>query len=131
MEEEIQHLELYLEIEKVRFGHRLSTTIVNEAKESSLPVMLLQPIVENAIKFGLYDTTDDIEITVKASNENGNLYVRVTNPFDAETSSPKKGTGFGLSSVQRRLYLLFARNDLLQTTTENNLFITTIKIPQP
>ena len=54
----------------------------------------------------------------------------VTNPFDPETSSPKKGTGFGLSSVQRRLYLLFARNDLVETKAENNLFITSVKIPQ-
>jgi hypothetical protein len=54
----------------------------------------------------------------------------VKNPFDPETSLPKKGTGFGLSSVQRRLYLLFARNDLLQTETKDELFITTIKIPQ-
>jgi LytS/YehU family sensor histidine kinase len=56
--------------------------------------------------------------------------LQVKNPFDPETASPKKGTGFGLSSVQRRLYLLFARNDLLQTETQAQLFITTIKIPQ-
>jgi LytS/YehU family sensor histidine kinase len=54
----------------------------------------------------------------------------VKNPFDPETASPKKGTGFGLSSVQRRLYLLFARNDLLQTQVKEQLFITIIKIPQ-
>ena len=52
------------------------------------------------------------------------------NPFDAETSFPKQGTGFGLSSVQRRLYLLFARADLLETKTDQNLFVTTVKIPQ-
>src|SRR5215207_9764105 len=53
LEEELQHLNLYLEIEKVRFGHRLSTCVKNETDKSiQLPVMLLQPIVENAIKFG-------------------------------------------------------------------------------
>ncbi len=131
LEEELQHLELYLEIEKVRFGHRLTTKIINEADDAKLPLMLLQPIVENAIKFGLYDTIENVEITVHVQKDNRFLSIRVTNPFDAETSSPRKGTGFGLSSVQRRLYLLFARNDLLQTATENNQFITTIKIPQP
>jgi LytS/YehU family sensor histidine kinase len=132
LEEELQHLQLYLEIEKVRFGHRLSTTINNEAGGSKikLPAMLLQPVVENAIKFGLYDTTEDINISIEAKIETGNLLLQVKNPFDAETSMPNKGTGFGLSSVQRRLYLLFARNDLLQTEIKNNLFITTIKIPQ-
>jgi LytS/YehU family sensor histidine kinase len=87
-------------------------------------------VVENAIKFGLYDTTDDITIRISATAITNYLEVVVENPFDPETSSPKKGTGFGLSSVQRRLYLLFARNDLLETKSENNLFITKVKIPQ-
>lgn len=132
LEEELQHLQLYLEIEKVRFGHRLSTEIKNETDGMNLqlPAMLLQPVVENAIKFGLYDTTGDITISIEAKKEDGSLLLQVKNPFDPETSSPKKGTGFGLSSVQRRLYLLFARNDLLQTETQEQLFITTIKIPQ-
>jgi len=132
LEEELEYLELYLDIEKVRFGHRLSTIIDCEesCRQMKLPSLLLQPVVENAIKFGLYDTTDDITIRISATAKNNYLEVVVENPFDPETSSPKKGTGFGLSSVQRRLYLLFARNDLLETKSENNLFITKVKIPQ-
>ncbi|MFL5741838.1 MAG: sensor histidine kinase [Flavisolibacter sp.] len=132
LEEELTHLELYLDIEKLRFGHRLSTEVRNETIGTpfQLPAMLLQPVVENAIKFGLYDTTGDITISIEAKQQDGNLVLEVTNPFDPETASPKKGTGFGLSSVQRRLYLLFARSDLVQTRTQENLFITTIKIPQ-
>jgi sensor histidine kinase YesM len=132
LEEELQHLQLYLEIEKVRFGHRLSTEVKNETDgmQMQLPAMLLQPVVENAIKFGLYDTIGDITISIEATNDNGSLVLEVKNPFDPETSSPKKGTGFGLSSVKRRLYLLFARNDLLKTEIKDQLFITTIKIPQ-
>ncbi|WP_431213559.1 sensor histidine kinase [Puia sp. P3] len=133
LSEELQYLELYLDIEKVRFGHRLSTQIIcgEECLGLRLPPMLLQPIVENAIKFGLYDTTDAVTITIHARKVEGS-YVRidVTNPFDPETSRPKKGTGFGLSSIQRRLYLLFARPDLLETHIDNNLFTTTVKIPQ-
>ena len=132
LEEELQYLELYLEIEKVRFGHRLSTVIQSDefCRSMKLPPLLLQPIVENAIKFGLYDTTDDITIRIAVRAETGYLNITVENPFDPQTSSPKKGTGFGLNSVQRRLYLLFARNDLLQTSAVQNLFITTVKIPQ-
>lgn len=132
LEDELQHLQLYLEIEKVRFGHRLSTEINNETSGMSLqlPAMLLQPVVENAIKFGLYDTVGDIIISIEAKKLDNALLLQVKNPFDPETSSPKKGTGFGLSSVQRRLYLLFARNDLLQTEIKDQLFITIIKIPQ-
>ncbi|MBS1948309.1 MAG: histidine kinase [Bacteroidetes bacterium] len=133
LEEEMQYLELYLDIEKVRFGHRLSTVMECEqaCRAMKLPSLLLQPIVENAIKFGLYDTTGDITIRITAAANKNYLEVSVENPFDPETSSPKKGTGFGLSSVQRRLYLLFARNDLLETKVNDNLFMTIVKIPQP
>ena len=131
LEDELQHLQLYLEIEKVRFGHRLSTNVTNNAMpQAQIPAMLLQPVVENAIKFGLYDTTGDITISIETRMEEGNLVVEVNNPYDPETSSPKKGTGFGLTSVQRRLYLLFARSDLLLTRAHELTFTTIIKIPQ-
>lgn len=132
LKEELSHLQLYLDIEKVRFGHRLSTEIVAEESASPhlLPSLLLQPIVENAIKFGLYDTTGEIVIRIAASAGEKQLILRVENPFDPETSQPRQGTGFGLTSVQRRLYLLYGRNDLLSTMTQEKLFITEVKIPQ-
>ena len=130
--EELAHLQLYLEIEKVRFGHRLETTI--HASEESLllklPSLLLQPIVENAIKFGLYDTLEDIEINLSARKENNYLIIEVKNPFDPSTASPKKGTGFGLQSVDRRLFLVYGQPNLLKIKQVENIFITTIKIPQ-
>ncbi len=133
LDEELQHLHLYLEIEKLRFGHRLTTEILDETPPGSvrLPGMLLQPVMENAIKFGLYDTTGIITIRLEARKEGADLLLEVTNPFDPETSTPRKGTGFGLNSVERRLYLLFARHDLLRTETRDHHFITRIKIPQP
>ena len=132
MEEELTHLNLYLEIEKVRFGNRLQTELnCNETcKNKLIPALLLQPIVENAIKFGLYDTIDQVLIKIDVLVEEHHLLVKVENPFDPETQSASKGTGFGLKSVQRRLYLLYARNDLLTIEKQNNKFITTIKIPQ-
>ncbi len=132
MSEELSHLTLYLEIEKVRFGHRLRTVI--ECEEAALvlklPSLLLQPVVENAIKFGLYDTTGETTIRLHATSENNLLKISVENPFDPATSNPLRGTGFGLNSIQRRLYLLYSRNDLLMTSQSKNLFTTTIKIPQ-
>jgi two-component sensor histidine kinase len=131
-EEELQYLQLYLDIEKVRFGYRLQTQIETEpdAMQMHLPSMLLQPLVENAIKFGLYDTIGEVTIFIQAKNVNGLLEVSVQNPFDETTSAPVKGTGFGLSSIRRRLFLLFARHDLLQIKKEAQQFITTISIPQ-
>ena len=130
--EEMQHLQLYLEMEKMRFGHRLSTEIKYDAAADPflLPPMLLQPVVENAIKFGLYDTTENITIKISAEIFEDALWITVENPFDPETATPKQGTGFGLNSVQRRLYLLYARNDLLTTSMQDRIFVTQIKIPR-
>lgn len=133
LQEELQYLQLYLDIEKVRFGNRLSTNIeIDEATLAlKLPALLLQPIVENAIKFGLYDTIGETVIELKTSLDNQELIVEVSNPFDPETASPQKGTGFGLKSVQRRLYLLFGRADLLQTSSRDQHFVTRVRVPQP
>jgi LytS/YehU family sensor histidine kinase len=132
LKEELEYLQLYLDIEKVRFGYRLQTKIECEesALQMKLPSLLLQPVVENAIKFGLYDTVGEVMITITAKNKNESLEVTVINPFDEETAQPLHGTGFGLASIKRRLFLLFARHNLLQTSTNNNQFITTIEIPQ-
>lgn len=130
--EELQTLALYLEIEKMRFGHRLQTEIKADetCKTQKLPPMLLQPLVENAIKFGLYDTTGQVCISLKARAIDNHLEVLISNPFDPQTATKKQGTGFGLTGVQRRLYLLFGRQDLLRTTIENQTFKATLKIPQ-
>jgi two-component system LytT family sensor kinase len=131
LSDELLHLNLYLDIEKVRFGHRLETEISCDkgCGEALLPSLLLQPIVENAIKFGLYDTTEKVTVSIRGEIQGNNLVVMVQNPYDPQTSRPK-GTGFGLRGVQRRLYLLFARNDLVETHANDNIFTTIIKIPQ-
>jgi sensor histidine kinase YesM len=132
LKEELNHLSLYLDIEKVRFGSRLDTVIEinDECLQQNVPPLILQPVVENAIKFGLYDTTGQVTISIIASCQQGILIVTVSNPYDPATASAQRGTGFGLDAVQRRLFLLFARNDLLKTSAANNIFSTTISIPQ-
>ncbi len=131
-QEEINHLNLYLEIEKVRFGHRLNVTIKNDenCNAAQIPPLLLQPIVENAIKFGLYGTIGEITISIMTHIENQHLVIAIKNPFDQDTESSHRGTGFGLNSINRRLFLLYARNDLMTTEKKENTFLVTLKIPQ-
>ncbi len=130
--EEMEQIDRYLEIEKLRFGHRLNTNISigENCDKALLPPLLLQPVVENAIKFGLYDTLEDVTIKIETECKEGFLQVIVSNPFDPSSTGSRKGTGFGLTAVQRRLYLLFGRQDLLLVHPEGNNYITTIKIPQ-
>jgi len=132
VEEEMEYIQLYLDIEKVRFSHRLNieVNVADDTLNLCLPGTLLQPIVENAIKFGLYNTSSKITIKVDVTVDESLLKLRVENPFDPEMKATG-GTGFGLTAIKRRLYLLFANPHLLQTEIEaNNLYITTLKIPQ-
>lgn len=131
-EEELNHLNLYLEIEKVRFGHRLKVLfeVDEQTLKCHLPPLAMQPIVENAIKFGLYGTLEETAIEIKAEYSKGYLLLKVINGFDADSQGEGSGTGFGLSSIQRRLFLLYARNDLIKTEKTENTFTTTLKIPQ-
>ena len=132
VEEEMEYIQLYLDIEKVRFSHRLNieVNVADDTLNLCLPGTLLQPIVENAIKFGLYNTSAGITIKVDVTVDRNILEFRVQNPFDPEMKAAG-GTGFGLTAIKRRLYLLFANPHLLQTEIEaNNLYITTLKIPQ-
>ncbi|GAB5539428.1 MAG: hypothetical protein Salg2KO_15310 [Salibacteraceae bacterium] len=131
LNQEMEHIQLYLEIEKVRFGHRLKTVVQvdDHDLEMKIPPLLLQPIMENAIKFGLYGTTDEVTIKLGVESRDGMLLIKVSNPIDQEYKT-QKGTGFGLSSIARRLHLIFGRNDLLTSSKDQNTFTTTVKIPQ-
>lgn len=131
LEEELGYLKLYLDIERVRFGHRLLVDfdVDPDLEASRIPQLLIQPLVENAIKHGLYGMTGSVKIGLKCRKEGNYLILEVGNPFDPEATAPE-GTGFGLSSVDRRLYLLFGRKDLLATESADGLFRASLKIPQ-
>ena len=113
-------------------GHRLSTEFDYDESviNGKIPVMILQPLVENAIKFGLYNVTDQVTIRTNIHLENNMLTIQISNPFEQDQPEQKKGTGFGLTSIQRRLYLLFGRTDLLETAVDGSTFISTLRIPQ-
>lgn len=131
VDDEILQTKLYLEIEKVRFSRLNVEWEVQEACLTLLmPQMILQPLVENAIKYGFYDTTGSVTIFIKLFSEMGALNLTISNPFDIESTVTHKGTGFGLDSVRRRLTLLFQRTDLVRAYSENATFFVTVNIPQ-
>jgi sensor histidine kinase YesM len=128
--EELDTLKLYLEIEKVRFGYRLKNEmdIAEETLKWKIPSLLMQPLMENAIKFGLYGTTGEVLITLRAIVADNHLVVAIVNPFDPDMQMAE-GTGFGLKSVIRRLYLLYGRNDLMEINKTKNAFVVVFRIP--
>lgn len=131
LEEELEFLKNYLWIETVRFGDRLQVAwmLDESAKGAIIPPFLLQPVMENAIRFGVYGRSGTVIISVNATLESGLLRITISNPYDP-TMKAASGTGFGLEGIRRRLYLSYGRQDLVKTEAKNEQFITTISIPQ-
>lgn len=128
--EELVFIEAYLSIEAVRFGDRLNVDLRQDYTDgATIPPFLLQPLLENAIKFGLYGKTGNVLISAHIWLEEQMLNISISNPYDATSSSPK-GTGFGLEGIRRRLELLYARTDLLEIKKDEEIFTTILKIPQ-
>ncbi len=127
---ELENLRLYLEIEKVRFGDRLFTeeNIEEKCLEIKMPVMILQPLYENAIKHGVYETTDSVRIRTNVSCNSGYLEILISNNYDQAPSSVK-GTGTGLLNVSRRLDLFFGNRASIRTTKENGVYTVSLFIP--
>lgn len=130
LSDELKYLGMYFDIERVRFGHRLlvEMEVAPEVESLKIPPLLVQPLVENAIKYGLYGTLGEVKIRISCQKEENYLLITVQNPFDPQDSGPE-GIGFGLSSIERRLFLIFGRTDLLLKSAENNLFQVQLKLP--
>ncbi|MEE9431810.1 MAG: histidine kinase [Melioribacteraceae bacterium] len=130
LEDEITNAKLYLGIEKIRFDDRLSyTEIVEEnCKTIQVPSMILQPLFENSIKHGLYESTDIVNVKLHCQKEKEYFKIVVENNFDKNSSSIK-GEGIGLNNIKNRLEKIYKQNNLLLTQSEEGVFKTTIYIP--
>lgn len=130
IDQEIDHIKLYLEIEKVRFGDKLLTDFrIEDCKTCLIPNMILQPIYENAIKYGVYETTTMVEIKTVAYRAKDEMIFSVSNNYDPD-AIVKKGEGIGLLNIRRRLGLVYGDSTLLTVKNENQIFTVTLIIPQ-
>jgi two-component system LytT family sensor kinase len=130
LQSELDNIGLYLEIEKVRFGNKLVTeeTISDECRHAYLPVLLLQPVYENAVKHGVYESTESVKIITRAEINNGYLNITIINNFDPD-SIPAKGTRTGLINVSRRLELFYGKKGSITTKKDQGIFTVQIIIP--
>jgi sensor histidine kinase YesM len=129
---EIENISRYLDIEKVRFGDKLVVKhdIAKKCHEALVPSLILQPIVENAVKHGLSESLDKAEIRITADCFQGFLKIQVENDFDQKGSKNKSGNGIGLQNISQRLKLIYSREDLIHVGTDNGKFLVTITFPQ-
>ena len=131
VEEELNNVLLYLEIEKVRFGDRLTIEKDIDPKTLglTLPNLILQPLLENSIKHGIYESLEKITIEIRTVVENDVLRIFVSNEYDPEAVS-KKGKGIGLKNVSQRLELIYGVPQLLFINKTDKLFTVRLDIPQ-
>jgi two-component system, LytTR family, sensor histidine kinase AlgZ len=128
--EELDLLQKYMAIEKVRFGARL--TMLEEIEEDSksclLPPLLLQPLVENAVKHGIACLPEGGQVRLAAQRQNGRLSILVENSWDPE-APPRRPGGLGLKNVQMRLEARYGKDASLRVNNEGELFQVSLSLP--
>jgi LytS/YehU family sensor histidine kinase len=125
------NIQRYLEIEKVRFGDKLvfEFKLGGTCMEHKIPVMLLQPLFENAIKHGVYESTEQVKIEMDCEYREGYLEVVIFNDFDPDAHA-RKGAGLGLQNIRERMRLLYKNDKLLRTEVIGNKFYVYLSLPE-
>jgi len=129
--EELDIVRTYLEIEKVRFGERLSYAITCEesVKDLTIPALIIQPLVENSIKHGIASEIHGGMITVSATRNDGNCLISVVDNGRG-LDGPGNSEGFGLKSIQERLLLRYGASASLRSIPNKGAhFQVTIPLP--
>lgn len=131
LQQELDNNKLYLQIEKVRFGKKLNPVfeINPECLNANIPNMILQPLYENAIKYGVYEAIEPVDIITVCKCNNDLLEVTIKNSYDANVIN-KKGEGIGLRNIRDRLQIIFGDPNLLKLEDNKKEFKVTLTIPQ-
>ena len=131
LKEEIGRMEDYLAIEKIRFGEKLQYSFVmsKDCEDVKVPTMILQPLFENAIKHGVYESVKKVHIDFICQPETDFLKIEIRNDFDPELPG-RKGTGLGLQNVRQRVELSYEDAGLVKWSSKDGEFIVTLLIPR-
>lgn len=130
LKEELSLLNHYLDIEKIRFGKRLSVqqNIDEAALTCFIPPLLMQPLLENAIKYGIADTLEGGTILISAQKKSNRLFLAMENPIDPDAPK-KKGTGLGMDIVKKRLQTAYGDDGDLKTFVNEKFFQVILFLP--
>jgi two-component system, LytTR family, sensor histidine kinase AlgZ len=128
--EELALTRSYLDVEQVRFGPRLRITQEFDpvCSDIEVPPLLVQPLVENAIKHGIATLTDGGEIAITGRRLRDIIRVTIENPFDPEAPAARRN-GFGLASVRKRLHARYGTAARLDVEADNNRFRAMLSLP--
>ncbi len=131
LKDELANLERYMAIEQVRFGERLKFTknINQNVLDMKLPAMLLQPLLENSIKYGLGSKLDEVEVIISGQEKKNNLVIDIENFYD-KSVNVRKGSGNGIENVRKRLDMIYKSAADFRIEKTDNIFKISILIPQ-
>ena len=131
LDEEMDMIRAYLDMERVRFGPRLSSEVVlgPGCGACLIPPLILQPLVENAVRHGIHSLVDGGVVRVTARCDAGSVYLAVSNPVDADAVA-RRGAGVGLDNVKRRLDAAFAGSAETRWRRGNGSFEVDIRFPR-
>ena len=135
VKEEMKLVRLYLEIERIRWGDYLSVEmdVDPSVKNFSLPPFLLQPVVENAIKYGRLTSPEKLKICITANlAESGRFYLEVTNTgswIKTESGVGPDSTHIGMSNIRQRLEKIYASDYRFEISTLNGIVRVRIDLP--
>jgi hypothetical protein len=132
LQEELQHVASYLHVEQVRFGDHLlvETDVHDAAHEAIVPEFLLQPLIENAVKYGMRTSDMPLRLVLRAGCTDGMLEIEVRNTgrWAGDAGDAKSG-GIGLENLRNRLELLYAGRQRVTTAEEAGWVSVTVAIP--
>lgn len=130
--EELEKLSAYLEIEKVRFEERLEVTLNVPAGlgQCQVPELILQPLVENAVKHGMRQAAKVNRVRLGARREGDQLELEVANTGRLDAAMPvDKNTGVGLNNLRERLQLLYHNRGRLTLTEADGWVFARLSLP--
>ncbi|MBV9496201.1 MAG: histidine kinase [Acidobacteria bacterium] len=129
--EEIDLVTRYLAIEKVRFGDRLGIHVEVEetAAQCSVPPLLLQPLVENAVRHGVASMVEGGTIDIRATLQDGMLRILIENPADPDRVD-QRGEGIGLQNARGRLQTVSEGRAALRAAETEGRFRVEIELPR-
>jgi len=127
--EEAELIERYLDIERLRFGDRLNTTVAVAAGagRALVPPLLLQPLAENAVRHGVATLVNGGDITIAATRSGDRIEITVENDFDAD--GRRDGTGVGLANVRARLESSYPGRASLRVRASESRFRADVSLP--
>ena len=122
LSEEIRLQQIYLEVEQLRFDARIQIDIdvPPNVQAVKVPALILQPLVENAVRHGVAHTEEAVRISIRAEEEDDNVRITVEDDAgrgDNEERPSRKGLGVGLNNVAQRLELQYGGKAALETRT--------------